>query len=137
MPAKKRSTATEKKLKAKVKSLHKQLDKSGAKAERWKDRARRNEDAATKSRATVKKLRKRLEKASAGADLNAQTTAPAHSSPERAVASAGGPQSTTSSARSSAPDNTWTVVRLRAEARSRGLTGTSGKSKSQLLELLS
>ena len=35
------------------------------------------------------------------------------------------------------PDESWTVVQLRAEARSRGITGLSGKSKAQLLEALS
>ena len=35
------------------------------------------------------------------------------------------------------PDETWTVVQLRAEARARGLVGTSNKSKAQLLDALS
>ena len=36
-----------------------------------------------------------------------------------------------------APNATWTVIRLRAAARERGLTGTSGLSKAALLERLS
>jgi hypothetical protein len=35
------------------------------------------------------------------------------------------------------PDETWTVVELRAEARARGLVGMSSKSKAQLLAALS
>ncbi len=34
------------------------------------------------------------------------------------------------------PDASWTVVRLRAEARARGLNGVSTRSKAQLLDLL-
>ncbi|EFQ83555.1 hypothetical protein HMPREF0063_11218 [Aeromicrobium marinum DSM 15272] len=37
---------------------------------------------------------------------------------------------------SSVPDETWTVTRLRAEARSRAVPGYSRKSKAQLLEAL-
>lgn len=35
------------------------------------------------------------------------------------------------------PDESWTVVQLRAEARARGLAGMSSKSKGQLLAALS
>ena len=35
------------------------------------------------------------------------------------------------------PDETWTVVQLRAEARARGLVGMSNKPKAQLLAALS
>jgi hypothetical protein len=35
------------------------------------------------------------------------------------------------------PDETWTVVQLRAEARARGLVGMSKKSKAELLDALS
>jgi hypothetical protein len=34
------------------------------------------------------------------------------------------------------PDETWTVVQLRAEARARGLAGLSNKPKAQLLSAL-
>ncbi|HEY5783215.1 MAG TPA: hypothetical protein VIT65_00395, partial [Microlunatus sp.] len=34
------------------------------------------------------------------------------------------------------PDETWTVVQLRAEAHARGLTGMSDKTKEQLLAAL-
>jgi hypothetical protein len=36
-----------------------------------------------------------------------------------------------------APDETWSVVQLRAEARARGMTGMSNKTKAQLLTALS
>ncbi len=35
------------------------------------------------------------------------------------------------------PDQSWTVVQLRAEARARGLAGLSNKSKTQLIAALS
>jgi len=114
---KKKSSTTEKDLKAKVKKLRAKLVRADAKAERWKGVARRHEKAATESQATVKKLRKRLDKASASSSVaEAPTSEPAASA--------------------ATPDDSWTVVRLRAEARSRGLAGFSGKSKAELLELL-
>jgi hypothetical protein len=114
----KKTDATEKDLRAKAEKLRSKLDRAEAKAQRWKGVARRHEKAANESRATVKKLRKRLDKASSEGSVP-EAAAPA------AVSSAAG------------PDETWTVVRLRAEARSRGLTGLSGKSKAELLEALS
>jgi len=74
---------------------------------------------AAESQAIVKKLRKRLEKASTSSVPDARPTATASSMETFGT-----------------PDETWTVVRLRGEARSRGLTGLSGKSKAQLLEML-
>jgi hypothetical protein len=118
VPAKKKP-ATEKQLKGEVRKLHAKLERAEAKVDRWKKRARRNEKDATDSRATIKKLRKRLEKASPGPVTDARPTA-----------------TTSSSETSAPPDETWTVVRLRAEGRSRGLTGLSGKSKAQLLQML-
>jgi hypothetical protein len=116
----KKSGATKKDLKASVKKLRAKLDRADAKAERWKGVARRHEKAAAEAQATVKELRKRLDEASSagsGTEAEPETAAPA--SP------------------SAAPDESWTVVRLRAEARSRGLTGFSGKSKAELLDVLS
>jgi len=117
--AAKKKSATDKQLKGEVKKLRAKLERAEAKAERWKNRARQNEKVAAESQATAKKLRKRLEKESAGPGPDAQPTASA------SVAKNG-----------VTPDDTWTVVRLRSEARSRGLTGLSGKSKAQLLEIL-
>jgi hypothetical protein len=42
----------------------------------------------------------------------------------------------TSSVAAGAPDDTWTVADLRAEAKRRGMTGYSRKNKAQLLEEL-
>jgi hypothetical protein len=117
--AAKKKSATEKQLKGEVKKLRAKLERADAKAERWKSRARQHEKGAAESQATVKKLRKRLEKASAERVPDAQPTASV-SSPQTGAT----------------PDVTWTVVRLRSEARSRGLAGLSGKSKAQLLEML-
>ncbi|MDX6298969.1 MAG: hypothetical protein QOF53_183 [Nocardioidaceae bacterium] len=122
MAAKKKS-ATEKQLKGEVKKLRAKLERADAKARRWKNRARQNEKVTAESQATVKKLRKRLEGESAGRSSSAQPPASASTS-------------TSTSNNGVTPDESWTVVRLRSEAQSRGLTGLSGKSKAQLLELL-
>jgi hypothetical protein len=117
--AAKKKSVTEKQLKGEVRKLRAKLERADAKAERWKSRARQNEKVTAESQATVKKLRKRLEEGSAGRSSSAQPTASAPASNNGVT-----------------PDESWTVVRLRSEARSRGLTGLSGKSKAQLLELL-
>ena len=140
MATKKRSTTADKDLKKTVKKLRSQLDRSDAKADKWKKKA-------GESQAEVKKLTKRLDTAirtskRSSADDTSPTAAPipAVAAPpdtretvdtdvsETAVADASEP--------TAAPDESWTVVQLRAEARSRGLSGLSGKSKAQLLEAL-
>jgi vancomycin resistance protein YoaR len=106
---KKRSTSV-KDLKDGVKELRARAEKAGARADRWKARASRYEQDAAELRAQLRKVTKRLDKAQR---------------PEIA-----------SRSRVEQPDATWTVVRLRAEARARGLTGVTRKSKAQLLEVL-
>jgi hypothetical protein len=134
---KKRSSAPEKELKATLKGLRTKLERAEARAERWKVKARRFDRAAAESRTQVKKLSKRLEKAATKprmpradaprSSTRGQGEAPATSAPaSRAI-----PRPAT------APDASWTVARLREEARSRGLTGYSGRTKAQLLAILS
>jgi hypothetical protein len=118
MASKKR---TEKDLKATVKKLQSKLDKAEASAERWKTKAARQKKAAAASDAQVKKLTKRLAK-------TAKSSKPAAAAPPASAE----PVETSGAT----PDASWTVVQLRAEARERGLTGLSGKSKAELLAAL-
>lgn len=125
MAAKKKQSA-EKELKATVKKLRSRLERAEARAERWKKKAGQHAKSADAAQAQVKKLakrNKRLEEQSArGAADEVHTSSPV---------------SVDTAARSNGvPDDTWTVVQLRTEARDRGLTGLSGKSKAQLLEAL-
>ena len=54
------------------------------------------------------------------------------------AAASGGPVAEPTAADGvTAPDETWSVVQLRTEARARGLVGTSNKPKAQLLAALS
>ena len=118
MTADKQRKSEEKNLKATVKKLRSRLEKADADAKQWKKEAARQKEAATESERQVKKLSKRLKKASAKGEPN--RSAPVQvpqSNPPR-------------------PDASWTVLQLRAEARSRGLTGLSGKSKAELLDAL-
>ena len=106
------------------------LGKANEKAERWKREAAAARTAASRSDARVEKLQKKLDRASAALE------------PVRAV----GPVEAAVSGRSAAeptdadgltiPDQTWTVVQLRAEARARGLAGMSNKPKAKLLAAL-
>jgi chromosome segregation ATPase len=124
MPAKKRSSA-EKDLEKTVRKLRAQLERSDAKAKHWKKKAGQADKAVATSQTRVKKLERRLEKASAPAARSVEEPA---ASEETAVSEE--PSAT------AGPDSSWTVVQLRAEARSRGLSGLSNKSKAQLLEAL-
>jgi chromosome segregation ATPase len=114
--AKKKRSSSEKDLKADVKELTSRAEKAEARADRWKLRAGRYEKDAAELRAELRKVSKRLDKA--------QRTAPPVTSLVEQPSQA--PQ----------PDATWTVGRLRAEARARGLNGVTSRSKAQLLDLL-
>ncbi len=106
------------------------LSKANEKAQRWKSEAAAARTAASRSDARVEKLRRKLDQTSAGLK------------PVRAV----GPVEAAASGRPAAeptdaegltiPNQTWTVVQLRAEARARGLAGMSNKPKATLLAAL-
>jgi hypothetical protein len=142
MSAKKRSSS-EKDLEKTVRKLRAQLERSDAKVKRWKKKAVQSDKAASASQARVKKLERRLDKA---AERDAKPTAVPATGPTADPAS--GPTAEPASGPTAeplepqqpeaveGPDASWTVVQLRAEARSRGLTGLSNKSKAQLLEAL-
>ena len=134
MTASKRSASDEKDLKATVKKLRSRLDKAEANAKRWKKEARRQTEAAAQSDRQVAKLTRRLEKASRSAESSDAGSGSEAALPKAMVT----PMATAEIPRSDAtsPDPTWTVLQLRAEARSRGLTGLSRKSKAELLSAL-
>jgi hypothetical protein len=134
--ASKRSASDDKDLKATVKKLRTRLDKAEASAKRWKKEARRQQEAAARSDRQVQKLSKRLDKASRAAESSEVGTRPKVVIPQ-VVVNPEAPSMTDAPATAAiSPDATWTVLELRAEARSRGLTGLSRKSKAELLSAL-
>jgi hypothetical protein len=133
VPAKKQSAATEKELRGKIKKLRSKLERADAKAERWKTKAESLEKTAAQSEARVRKLTKRLDKATRTTGSR-QPPATDHVPEAPAASTDSAPADSSRSA--AAPDESWTVVQLRAEARSRGIAGLSGKSKAELLAAL-
>ena len=108
-----------------VKDLTAELERSQAKASRWKARAKALEAEAADSAKELRKLRKRVDAATSSP---APAAAPA--------AAAGTPRAPDAPGASGSPAPSWTVARLRTEARDRGIAGYSRKSKDELLELL-
>ena len=132
MGAKKKSSSSEKQLKATIKKLKAKLKSADAKASRWQKKAKRHQAALAASQKRVTKLEKKLAEARRTAS-GPSATRDELPSPTEVVAAetsdaAGQPTST--------PDMSWTVVRLRAEARARGMTGLSSKPKAEILAAL-
>jgi DNA repair exonuclease SbcCD ATPase subunit len=131
-------TATNKELKKTLSGVRGQLTKTetkltkaNQKAERWKKETAAQRTAASRSDARAEKLQKKLDRAAAALEP-VQAVGPLE------AAASGLPVGEPTTADGlTVPDETWTVVQLRAEARARGLVGTSNKSKAQLLSALS
>ena len=130
-------TATNRDLKRTLSGVRGQLTKTETKlakanetVERWKKEAAAHRTAASRSDARVERLQKKLDRATAA------LTPVRGSGPNQAGAVGSSVTEPTGSDGLTVPDKTWTVVQLRAEARARGLTGTSKKSKRQLLAAL-
>ena len=131
MGAKKKSSSSEKQLKATIKKLKAQLKSADAKATRWQKKAKRHQAALATSQKRVTKLEKKL--AEARRTASEPATRDELSSPTEVVA----PETTDAAGQpTSTPDMSWTIVRLRAEARARGLTGPSSKPKAEILAAL-
>ena len=130
MGAKKKSSSSEKQLKATNKKLKAKLDRADAKASRWQKKAKKHQAALAASQKRVTKLEKRLAEARR---TPSQPSAYELPSPTEVVAAE---TSDTAGQPTSTPDMSWTVVRLRAEARARGLTGLSSKPKAEILAAL-
>ena len=107
------------------------LEKAQAKAGRWRKEAAAQRSSAARSGARAEKLQKKLDRAAADLEPTRAT------GPLEAAASGRPAAEPTTGDGVTVPDETWTVVELRAEARARGLVGMSNKSKAQLLDALS
>ncbi len=109
----------------------KKLTKAKDRAERWKTEAKAQRRSASRAEARAEKLQQTLDRASAAREP-VRTTEPmeatASTRPVAEAATADGV---------AVPDQTWSVVQLRAEARARGLVGLSNKPKAELLAALS
>jgi Na+-translocating ferredoxin:NAD+ oxidoreductase RnfC subunit len=128
MPAKKKSGAADKELKATVKKLRSKLAKADARTKRLKKKNNRLEKSLAESTSQVH--RREPDRHADGASRGDENALAA------AVDAAAVEPATTDEASVTTPDASWTVAQLRAEARSRGLAGMSGKSKAQLLDAL-
>jgi hypothetical protein len=118
-------------LRGQLSRTEKALTKAKNRADRWRKEAKAQKRSASRARARVEKLRQKLDGASAATEP-VQTPAPMElTASDRPVNEPTTVDSLTG------PDETWSVVQLRAEARARGLTGVWNKTKAQLLAALS
>jgi predicted membrane-bound mannosyltransferase len=125
------SNAAEKQLKAVVKRLRTQLAAAEGSAEKWKARAKDHRSFASGAKAELMVVRRRLERAEASVTKwKDRAKSPAPAAPVTATLA---PAASSVPTASNAPDESWTVTALRAEARRRGVTGYSRKTKAQLL----
>jgi hypothetical protein len=106
------------------------LTKATESADRWKKEAAAHRTAAARSDARAEKLRHKLDRATAALKPAGATK------PKKAPASGDSTPEPSTAYGLTTPDETWTVVQLRAEAHARGLTGMSDKTKEQLLAAL-
>jgi hypothetical protein len=118
-------------LRVELARTEKALTKAKSRADRWKKEAKSHRKSASRALARVEKLRQKLDESHA----LGEGVQPAEAAEPKAVGRPMTPETTVGAV--AAPDETWSVVRLRAEARSRGLTGMSNKTKAQLLHALS
>jgi chromosome segregation ATPase len=107
------------------------LSKANQKADRWKKETAAQRTAASRSDARVEKLQKKLDRAAAALEP-VQAVGPLEAAASGLTV--GEPPAADGL---TVPDETWTVVQLRAEARARGLVGMSKKSKAELLDAMS
>ena len=118
-------------LRGELATTKKALEKAKNRADRWRKQAKDQKRAAQRARARVEKLRRKLAGASAAARKRCRRA------PMEGLASVAPVAESRTVEAVTVPDETWTVVQLRAEARARGLTGMSNKTKAQLLTALS
>jgi len=117
-------------LRAELTTTEKALAKAKNRADRWRREAKAQKRSASRARARVQKLKMKLDAASAGREP-VQEVVPLDE------AASGRPVAEPTTVDGVTLDETWSVVQLRAEARARGLTGMSNKTKAQLLAALS
>jgi hypothetical protein len=132
--AKKKLEAKVRKLEAKVRKLKAEVDRADGKTARWRKKSKQND-------ATIASLEERLARRDKQLSKARRAAAPPEAVPEALSgedipALSEAPPDVAVDEPVPGPDGSWTVVRLRAEARSRGLTGMSGKTKAELLAAL-
>jgi lysophospholipase len=133
MASKKTSSSSKKKLEATVKRLEAKLERADAKAARWKQKAKENKSALASSQARISELSEELTSRRPAS----RPATPSRAKPPSPTRTNSTTQTPVSPARnSSEPDASWTLAQLRAEARSRGLTGLSGKKKAEVIAAL-
>ena len=118
-------------LRGQLTKTEKALAKAKNRADRWRKEAKAQKISASRARARVEKLRQKLDGASRQPNRCKLLSPMEVAAPDRPVTEPTTVDSLT------VPDETWSVVQLRAEARARGLTGISNKTKAQLLAALS
>ena len=116
-------------LKGQLTKTEKKLAKSAERADRWKKEAKAHKKSAAKAGARADLLQEQLNEAS-------QALKATPSEAEVEAASTDEPGSETRNDGAGTPDESWSVVQLRAEARARGLSGLSRASKADLLSAL-
>ena len=117
-------------LRGELATTKKALKKAKNRADRWRKEAKDQKRAAQRARARVERLQRKLAGESA-------SSAKVQAAPMAGLASVTPVAESRTVEAVTVPDETWTVVQLRAEARARGLTGMSNKTKAQLLTALS
>ena len=118
------------KLRRQLAGTEKALTKAKNRADRWRKEAKAQKRSTLRARARAEKLRQKLDGASA-------TPEPVQAAAADLVGSSRPGTVPPSVDEVAVPDETWTVIQLRAEARARGLTGLSNTTKAQLLAALS
>jgi len=118
-------------LRVELTRTQKALTKAKSRGDRWKQEAKAQRKSASRALARVEKLRQNVSKSRAPRQPVRPVSPVEPTSARRAGADVAAVDAVT------VPDETWSVVRLRDEARSRGLTGMSHKTKAQLLAALS
>lgn len=119
-------------LRAQITTSEKKLTRATNRAEQWKAEAKTQRKAASRAAARTNKLQRKLDRATAQVDVDVEGKPAAR--PDTSSFAPVDPAATVDRA---VPDQTWSVVQLRAEARRRGLVGLSNKPKADLIAALS
>lgn len=133
----KKVSTTNKELSKEITTLRSRLTRTEAKLARTEERAKRWKTETVAARTAAARSDGRAEKLQRKLDRALATLEPIKGvAPAEAAATNDPTAETTTPDGATLPDSTWTVAQLRAEARSRGLTGLSGKPKAQILAAL-
>lgn len=117
-------------VKGQLTKTEKKLAKAEDRKDRWKKEAKAHKKSAAKQGARVDLLQEQLDEAAA-----ALKATPSEAEVEEASVDEPGTAGQDADG-AGTPDDSWTVVQLRAEARARGVTGMSRASKSELISAL-